>query len=114
MFWSTGGGLDGGALDAQEPVSVADADEVGGDGALGGVLGAHCRSKERTRGLRGGWSMTRNVGEVRWSPSGTPDGPTAQRRKLTSVSAGQCLGGAPRRNRTADTILTMDVLCRLS
>jgi hypothetical protein len=34
--------------------------------------------------------------------------PAAPKRKLTSVAAGQCLFGAPRRNRTADTILTME------
>jgi hypothetical protein len=32
----------------------------------------------------------------------------------TSVWAGHWLGRAPRRNRTGDPILTMDVLCRLS
>ena len=35
-------------------------------------------------------------------------------RQLTSVSTGQSLCGAPRRNRTGDPILTMDVLYRLS
>jgi hypothetical protein len=34
--------------------------------------------------------------------------------KMTSVCAGHRLGGAPRRNRTGDPILTMDALYRLS
>ena len=35
-------------------------------------------------------------------------GSNSSRRRLTSVSAGQSLCGAPRRNRTGDPILTID------
>jgi hypothetical protein len=47
--------------------------------------------------------------QERFWPSAHPDcyvfAPTRKRRSLTSLYAGQRLGGAPRRNRTGDPIL---------
>jgi hypothetical protein len=49
-----------------------------------------------------------DMGCALWQTDPYPDA------RLTRIYAGQGLCGAPRRNRTGDPILTMDVLCRLS
>jgi hypothetical protein len=64
--------------------------------------------------------LTRAIGTLRRADPSHPHsytdviGYNGSGRQMTSVPAGQSLCGAPRRNRTGDPILTMDVLCRLS
>src|SRR5215203_5794444 len=67
-----------------------------------------CRSNERTRGLRLGSSMNRNGRQRKGCPSGIRPPEPVPNVKMTSVCAGHRLGGAPRRNRTGDPILTME------
>ena len=56
----TGGGLESGASGAQEGVGLAQTDQVGGDGALGAVLGAQVPLEGADEGSWIALSMTRN------------------------------------------------------
>jgi hypothetical protein len=82
-----GGGLDGGVAGAQEGASLAEADQVGGDGALGAVLGEQVPLEGADERVRAGWSMIRNVRKVKRSPSDTWPVRLAPDMKMTSVSA---------------------------
>jgi hypothetical protein len=79
------------------------------------TLGAMAEeAAERAKLLLRGLSPHRQAWTLTAHPNAYGSGPTILNRQLTSVSAGQSGCGAPRRNRTGDPILTMDVLCRLS
>jgi hypothetical protein len=72
------------------------------------------RTSERAKFLVRGIALDREaLGTSQRIPKRDEVSENHPERQLTSVFTGQP-GGAPRRNRTGDPILTMDVLCRLS
>jgi hypothetical protein len=66
----------------------------------GCLIEANCRSEGLSRTTRP-WP-SQHIPRWMWLPR------TASKQKLSSVCAGHRVGGAPRRNRTADPILTME------
>ncbi len=89
-------------------LGLADALKVALDGVGRAVLGPQVPLEGAEQRAQGGAVHGSHDGTVMMCPSVMRRSQTGRNRRLTSVSAGQSVCGAPRRNRTADTILTID------
>ena len=102
------------AVDGREALLLASRRYVLSDRCTAKPTKAEKATETRTRLVRAVGTDRRESRSSDPSLSGMWSAPTMPKRSLINICAGQGLCGAPRRTRTDDPILTMDVLCRLS